>query len=169
MHAFKFFGTVLVTVATAGVACAAQQVSGFEGFPVVDDRELDQMRGGFETVSNGIPLSFSLGIERTSFVNGQLVATSTVVIPSLAAAMNGGGVTVTGDPITVIQNGPGNSFALSSISDKSAQFMTVIQNTLDNQVISNVTRIDVSITSKDFLRSLAVQQSLSRMTFSSFH
>lgn len=149
-----------------GSASAFEDVSGFEGFPVVADGELDQMRGGFETVSGGLPLSFSFGIERASFVNGQLVATSTLVIPSLME-LNSGAVRSAGmDPVTVIQNGPGNTFALP---DLTGQFMTLIQNTLDNQVISNVTVINASVTSSDFLRSLALQNSLNRMTFSSLH
>ena len=97
-------------------------------------------------------------------------ASSTLVIPSLSAAMNGGGAVATGfDSSVIIQNGAGNSFALPSISEIPAQVMTVIQNTLDNQVISNITVINASITSKDFLQSLAMQNSLNRMTFSSFH
>lgn len=164
----RSFGIAALAFGVAGTLHAAPDVSGFEGFPVVADRELDTMRGGFETSGGGLPLSFSFGIERASFVNGQLVATSTLFIPSLPAAMSGGGVVVTGfDPITIIQNGTGNSFVLPSVRD--TQVLTVIQNTLDNQVVSNTTVINASITSSDYLRSLSIQNSLNRMTFSSFH
>ena len=167
---FKFLSIATLALGVASTSLAVPVASGFEGFPVLADRELDQMRGGFETASSGLPLSFSFGIERASFVNGQLVASSTLVISSLPEAMNNGGAVVTGfDPITVIQNGAGNSFTLPSMSNLPTQVMTLIQNTLDNQVISNITVINASITSKDFLRSLAIQNSLNRMTFSSFH
>jgi hypothetical protein len=166
----KILGVSILAISVMEPARAFEDVSGFEGFPVVADRELDQMRGGFETASGGLPLSFSFGIEQASFVNGQLVSTSTLAIPSLPAAMNGGGVALTGfAPITIIQNGAGNTFALPGISSLSTQVMTVIQNTLDNQVIRNETVINVSVTSSDFLRSLALQNSLNRATFSSFH
>lgn len=162
----KILGVSILAMGVMENACALEDISGFEGFPVVADRELDQMRGGFETVSGGLPLSFSFGIERASFVNDQLVATSTLVIPSLLE-LNSGAVRAAGmDPVTVIQNGPGNTFSLPGLS---SQFMTLIQNTLDNQVIGNVTVINASVTSSDFLRSLALQNSLNRVTFSSFH
>lgn len=167
---FRILGVSILAMGVMEPACALEEVfSGFEGFPVVADRELDQMRGGFETASGGLPLSFSFGIERASFVNGQLVATSTLVIPSLSE-LNGGTVRAAGmDPVTVIQNGAGNTFALPGIRDLPSQFMTLIQNTLDNQTISNVTVINASVTSSNFLRSLALQNSLNRVTFSSFH
>lgn len=162
----KILGVSILVMGAMESACAFEDVSGFEGFPVVADRELDQMRGGFETVSGGLPLSFSFGIERVSYVNDQLVATSILAIPSLLD-LNSGAVRAVGmDPVTVIQNGPGNTFALPALS---SQFMTLIQNTLDNQVIGNVTVINASVTSSDFLRSLALQNSLNRVTFSSFH
>ncbi|MDP1634270.1 MAG: hypothetical protein Q8L69_06270 [Gallionellaceae bacterium] len=165
----KILGVSMLAIGLMEPARAFENISGFEEFPVVADRELDQMRGGFETASGGLPLSFSFGIERVSFVNGQLVATSILAIPSLAE-LNSGAARAAGlDPITVIQTGPGNTFARPGIRDLPSQFMTLIQNTLDNQAISNVTVINASATSRDFLRSLALQNSLNRMTFSSFH
>lgn len=165
---FKFLFIAALTLGAVGASRAVQVAPGFEGFPVVADRELGRMRGGFETVSSGLPLSFSFGIERASFVNGQLVSASNLVIPSLPSALNNGSAAGF-DPITIIQNGAGNSFVLTSIRDTPTQVMTLIQNTLDNQVISNVTVINASITSRDFLRSLAVQNSLNRMIFSALH
>lgn len=165
----KILGVSILVMGAMESACAFEDVSGFEGFPVVADRELDQMRGGFETVSGGLPLSFSFGIERVSYVNDQLVATSILSIPSLQELSSGAVRAVGMDPVTVIQVGPGNTFALPGLRDLPNQFMTLIQNTLDNQVIGNVTVINASVTSSDFLRSLALQNSLNRVTFSSFH
>lgn len=105
-----------------GTLHAADPFSGFEDCPVVTDSDLDQMRGGFETSTGGLPLSVTFGIEHATYLNGQLVST-----------------------------------------------MTLIQNNQDNQVIGNVAIINASITSRDFLRSLAVQTSLNQMNFRSVH
>jgi len=137
-----FFGGI-------GTLHAAHPISGFEDCPLVADSELDQMRGGFETSSGGLPLSFSFGIERTTYQydqNGQLVYTTTIDMPNLTSALNAQGA----------QNWP-------------ASVMTMIQNSKDNQTIGVVTTINASITSRDFLRSLAAQSSLNQMNFRSVH
>jgi len=146
-----------------GTLHAAHPISGFEDCPVVADSELDQMRGGFETNTGGLPLSFTFGIERATFLNGQLVSTTTIAIPTFTFTLNaqGAGAADSGfNPINVIQNGAGNVIALSNIQNMPASVMTIIQNSLDNQVIGNTTVINASITSRDFLRSLATQSLL---------
>lgn len=152
-----------------GTLHAAHPISGFEDCPVVADSDLDQMRGGFETSSGGLPLSFSFGIERATFLNGQLVSTTTIAIPTFPFASTQGAAAAGFNPINVIQNGAGNVFSLQGIQNMPASVMTVIQNSLDNQVIGNATVINASITSRDFLRSLAVQSSLNQMVFRSVH
>ena len=153
-----------------GTLHAADPFSGFEDCPVVADSDLDQMRGGFETSSGGLPLSFTFGIERQTYLNGQLVSTTTIAIPTFPFALNAqGAAAVQFNPINVIQNGAGNVFALQGVKNLPASVMTVIQNSLDNQVIGNATVINASITSRDFLRSLAAQSSLNHMVFRSVH
>lgn len=137
---------------------------------MISDTELDQMRGGFDTNAGGLPLSFTFGIERATFLNGQLVSTTTISIPTFPLATNAQGQDPVGfNPINVIQNGSGNVFALPSIQNLPASVMTIIQNSLDNQVIGNATVINASITSRDFLRSLDVQSMLNQMVFRSVH
>lgn len=166
---------ILRSIGIAALTCgvvsglqAATSMPGFEDYPVVADRELDQMRGGFETRNGALQLSFSFGIERATFLNGELVATTTLAIPTFPVAFNslGGGATAF-NPVNVIQNGPGNVFALPSVRDLPTSVLTVIQNTLDNQVIGNVTVINASVTSRDFLRSLTIQSSLNQTLFNS--
>lgn len=151
-----------------GTLHAADPFFGFEDCPVVADSDLDQMRGGFETSSGGLPLSFTFGIERQTYLNGQLVSTTTIAIPTFPSANTQGVAAAVFSPI-VIQNGPGNEFSLQGISNLPTSAMTVIQNSLDNQVIGNTTVINASITSRDFLRSLAAQSSLNHMVFRSVH
>ena len=151
-----------------GTLHAADPFSGFEDCPVVADSDLDQMRGGFEMSSGGSPLSFTFGIERATFLNGQLVSTTTIAIPTFSSVNAQGLAAAVFSPI-VIQNGAGNEFLLQSIPNLPTSAMTVIQNSLDNQVIGNATVINASITSRDFLRSLAAQSSLNHMVFRSVH
>ena len=138
---------------------------------MVGDQELDGMRGGFEMKNNGLPLSFSFGIDRATFLNGQLVSTSTLVIPALPGVINGQGMPLAdfNIPINLTQNGSGNTFTLPGSQDLQLPGIALIQNTLDNQVISNVTVINASITSRNFLQSLAIQYSLNQMVFNSLH
>lgn len=155
----------------AGDLYAARTDSGFEDCPMLSDSELDELRGGFEVASGGsLPLSFTFGIERATFVNGQLVSTTTIAIPTFPLPQNAVAASAMDfSPINVIQNGSGNVFSLQNLQNLPASVMTVIQNSLDNQVIGNLTVINASITSRDFLRSLAVQEALNQMVFRSVH
>ena len=104
----------------------------------VDPGRLAQMRGGFQMPS-GMMLSF--GIERVVFVNGELSARIAVQIPDVAritpeqaqalADFNRG---------LVVQIGDGNHFDPTQVAGG-----LVIQNTLDDQDIRTVTRIDVGV------------------------
>lgn len=165
--------SIFKVVSVAALACvstsyAASPISGFDDYPVVADIELSQMRGGFETNNNGLPLSFTFGIERATFLNGQLVSTTTLAIPTQPSALNAQGGGATGlNSITYINNGGGNFFSPPSI--KPGSQMTLIQNSLDNQVIGNATVINASVTSRNFIRSLDIQSSLNQMVFRSLH
>ena len=104
----------------------------------VDPGRLAQMRGGFQMPS-GMMLSF--GIERVVLVNGELTARIAVQIPDVAritpeqaqalADFNRG---------LVVQIGDGNRF-----DPAQAAGGLVIQNTLDDQDIRTLTRIDVGV------------------------
>lgn len=104
----------------------------------VDPGRLAQMRGGFQMPS-GMTLSF--GIERVVYLNGELTARIAVQVPDVArltpeqaqalADFNRG---------LVVQVGDGNRF-----DPAGAAGGLVIQNTLDDQDIRTVTRIDVGV------------------------
>jgi len=63
----------------------------------------------------------------------------------------------------VIQIGAGNTFTLPSGQSLPAGALGVIQNTLDNQVIRTMTTINVSLATRDMLRSTAITNALSRI------
>ena len=104
----------------------------------VDPARLAQMRGGFQMPS-GMMLSF--GIERVVFLNGELTARIAVQIPDVAritpeqaqalADFNRG---------MVVQIGDGNRFDPAQVAGG-----LVIQNTLDDQDIRTLTRIEVGV------------------------
>jgi hypothetical protein len=158
------------------------------------DAELDAMRGGFEVQLNGLPFVVSFSLDKLTFLNGDLVASSRLSIESLtnaiSVAFSGGGnttspvapvasahgvipnsppqspgalpnvpqgatvpVQVTTAQVenvmnavnvfqqgltTVVQSGANNQ----SLADNIGSIATVIQNTLDNQVITNLTVVN---------------------------
>jgi hypothetical protein len=120
----------------------------------VDPARLAQMRGGFKMPS-GMMLSF--GIERAVFVNGELTARIAVQIPDVAritpeqaqalADFNRG---------LVVQIGDGNRF-----DPAQAAGGLVIQNTLDDQDIRTLTRIDVGVDTLGAYQSLNASGALS--------
>lgn len=119
----------------------------------IDPVRLDALRGGFD-VGNGMVLSF--GVERAVMVNGELVATMRVNIPDVArmteqqaqqlAKFNEG---------VLVQVGPGNS--VSPSSDFSG---VVIQNSLDNQDLRTVTRLDISVDTLAAFQNLNAQAAM---------
>lgn len=102
----------------------------------VDPARLAQMRGGFQMPS-GMMLSF--GIERVVYLNGEVTARIAVQVPDVAritpeqaqalADFNRG---------LVVQIGEGNRFDPAQIAGG-----IVVQNTLDDQDIRTLTRVEV--------------------------
>ena len=116
---------------------------------------LDAVRGGFS--GNGVNISF--GIERAVYVNGALVATTSLNVSDLGKITAGRGTTsFDAGTIALVQSGAGNLVTPGAIS--SAAIGTVVQNTLDGQKIQNVTVINATVNSLSVLRSLNFQSSL---------
>ncbi|MGA6829391.1 hypothetical protein ACO9S2_17510 [Nitrospira sp. NS4] len=122
--------------------------------PVSEDA-LDRMRGGFQSNPNGPVMSF--GIERSVFLNGQLVGSTVLNIPNV--------IQFAGDPnnsFTLIQTGGGN--AVTPGTSSLPPFMTVLQNSLDNQRIQSQTVINATVSALSMARSLALGNALSQAT-----
>ncbi|MEO5695830.1 MAG: hypothetical protein ABIQ60_01705, partial [Burkholderiaceae bacterium] len=121
----------------------------------ISDQVLDGVRGGF--VGDGLNISF--GIERAVYVNGSLVATTSLNVSELGHITASSGKTaVDGGTLALIQNGSGNSVSVGSIS--AASIGTVVQNSLDGQKIQNVTLINASANSVGALRGINLESSL---------
>lgn len=87
------------------------------------DSELDQLRGGF-VLANGVNIDFSL--ERLTTLNGVIVSSTSFRLPDDAFLFQNGGL----NQAPVMTGSPLNS---------------VIQNNMDNQVIKNMTDINIAV------------------------
>lgn len=127
-----------------------------ERVAALDASTLDGIRGGFETPDGG--LKFSFGIERAVYINGELVASTVLNLKDLQSAVGAGvPAALAGSALTVIQNGSGNGFS-AQINPNLAG--TVIQNTLNDQRIVNVTTINAAVNSAQVLRAMALQSAI---------
>lgn len=139
-------------------AAADSGVNPMQGdFLVANDNQLDEVRGGF-TTDNGLQISF--GIERAVRINGNLIATTSLNVSDLSklsAGQAGPGGLAPGS-LGLIQIGPGNTFQPGTLSPSSVA--SVIQNTLNNQKIQNVTTISATVNSLEVLKGLSLQSSL---------
>jgi len=156
------------------LACGAVQAAfpAFEGYAAASDEELDKMRGGFEFNFNGMQMMLAFSLEQLTYINGELVssmklnpleliatnaasappsinveslpqpvaaAPQTEAIPASAVAtqiVNNQGV------ITLVHSGTGNAFTLPESLNS---LTTVIQNTVNDQVIRNLTVLNATL------------------------
>lgn len=127
-----------------------------ERHAALDDRSLDQVRGGF-TLGNGLRVSF--GIERAVSVNGNLVASSSLSMSELGklsgSAARPGAIEAAG--LMLVQNGARNVIATGTAAGAVG---TVIQNTLNDQNIRNVTVINATVNSVQIARALSLHEGL---------
>lgn len=128
---------------------------------------LDGVRGGFVT-DTGLQISF--GIERAVYLNGNLVTTTSLNLSDLGKLSAGQAPPVnlgTGGGLTLLQSGSGNTFLPGAISPSAVG--TVIQNSLDNQSIQTITRIDAAVSAVATMRALNLQSSLRSAVIDSLH
>ena len=126
-----------------------------DGWQAMAAVKLDEVRGGFIT-DTGLKISF--GIERAVYINGSLVTTTSLNVADLGKISAGRGANSSGldaSSLALIQNGKGNTFATGQVS--MSGLGTVIQNTLNDQKIQNVTVINATVNSMQILRSVNLQ------------
>lgn len=126
----------------------------------IDAASLDEIRGGFEL--DGTGLKFSFGIERAVYINGELIASTVLNLKDLKLATGAGSAPAAlppgaGGAIGIIQNGTGNN--VSTVINPNLAG-TIIQNTLNDQKIQNVTTINASVNSLQTMRAMSVQSAI---------
>ena len=109
------------------------------GDEAIPDRELARMRGGF---INAEGLKIDVGLESLVRVNGELRSAVDVQLPDLTELATGAGGLAS--QLEVIQNGPGNSLP-GNLADQVSGLGTVIQNSLNDQVIQNLKSLNIDI------------------------
>lgn len=117
----------------------------------LNGRSLDAIRGGFSG-PNGLQVSF--GIERSVYINGALVTTTSLNLNGQGQATG-----AAGQSLALIQSGAGNSVAPQLLLP-SAMPGTVIQNSLNDQRIQALTVINATVNSMQMLRSLNLQTTI---------
>lgn len=123
------------------------------------DEELDHMRGGFN-FGGGLTVSF--GMTRSTYLNGQLVATTTLQFSDLLMATKAADSAALALPngatvAQLIQNGPGNKVDPGAMQ---LPLATYVQNTLNDQVIRNRTLIDATTNSMGIFRGMQLRSSI---------
>jgi hypothetical protein len=120
------------------------------------DTRLDEMRGGFGLFPG---LTVSFGILRTLEINGNLVSSSGFQIGDLRTISLAQAAQLARqvDNMSLVQSGPGNTFAAGLASGTPA---LVVQNTLNDQKIRTLTEINAVTNGLSILKGLNLSQSL---------
>jgi len=148
----------LLLLPWAGLALAAPgpQPDAFVAEKAVDADTLDAARGGFITADG---LTVTLGLERLVTINGNVVERTELQLGDLGKLASGQGSvsSETLGQLRLIQNGE-----VRAISPDSTTLLggTVIQNSLNDQLIKSQTAINATVNSAGMLRALNFGTSL---------
>jgi hypothetical protein len=146
--------TLLLALCMLPIAAPAQ----FVAPNAVDSAALDAVRGGFGYGDN---LLVTLGIERLVQVNGNVVDLSSVQFGDVGKLASGQ-AQLSGDALgtRLIQNGQPARLAAGLAAG--ALGGTIIQNSLNDQMINNQTTIRASVNSAGVLQTMNFNASLSQ-------
>lgn len=149
-------GLVLAGAAIATPGLASGPDNPFSGGNAVAPATLDGYRGGFVT-DNG--LAVTLGIERIVTINGNVAERSRLDFGDLGQLTSGRGALPadTANQVRLIQNGGGTFDVRMGDATLGG---TVIQNSLNNQLINNQTIINASVNARGLLQAMNFQSSL---------
>ncbi len=124
---------------------------------------LDTMRGGFLMSDN---VKFSLMFSSRTLVDGIVKAQSVLTIKDLG--VNGNVVAVqSGSLGTLVQNGSGNTVSNSAPLD--SQYITVIQNSVDQTFIQHSRNLSLQVQGIGGLQTLATSSSITHQIIESLH
>jgi hypothetical protein len=145
----------LAGAAIAGQGLAGARDNAFDPAQAVDAAVLDGLRGGFVTPGG---LVVSLGIERIVSINGNVLERSQLELGDLGS-LTSGTSKLAGDAgqVRLIQNG---SSAVNVDLGRNVLGGTLIQNSLNDQLISNQTIINASVNARGLLQTMNFQSTL---------
>lgn len=151
--------TALSPASAAGPARVANAQQNFVELNAVDEAELASVRGGFAYGDN---LLVTLGIDRLIKINGNVVEQSTLQFGDVGKLASGE-TRVSGDALQgtrLIQNGQASQLAAGLASG--ALGGTVIQNSLNDQMINNQTTIRASVNNAGVVQAMNFNASLNQ-------
>lgn len=152
---------VKICLLLASAAVCAQGMAGapdpaFDPAQAVEPAALDDLRGGFVTDTG---LAVTLGIERIVTINGNVLERSQLDLGDLGA-LTSGTSKITADTagqVRLIQNGLGTANVQLGSSVLGG---TLIQNSLNDQLINNQTIINASVNARGLLQNMNFQSTL---------
>jgi len=175
---WRGYGLLLgMTAAGLGAASGPANAGAFEPgqWLMASAARLEAMRGGFEAAP-GLKVSF--GMVRSVAINGELVSRTSFQLPDMSRITEAQArmASLAMRDAGLVQNGPGNylqrdpQLASGSASVMATQTTlgampglgaaTVIQNTLDNQVIRHLTEISTGVNTLGVLKMVNAQAAL---------
>lgn len=110
-------------------------------FMPLSQEEMAGLRGGFMT-ADGIEIT--IGYEQAAFING-ILQTKLALDISQFDHRNAANLPGNIQPIRIIQSGEGNLAPASPLSSPPAGYLTLLQNSLDNQTLGNLTVLNINI------------------------
>jgi len=125
----------------------------------VSAARLDGERGGLET-SDGLRVAFA--IERTTYINGALAASSSSFIADVGhITKEQAEAFQAANKVLLVQNGPNNRFDVAGVDLTGlAAGSTIIQNTLNDQQIVTTTTLTVTVNTLALFQGLNLRDSL---------
>ena len=146
---------------SAGQTPEKRDVADLLQLAALDTASLDEVRGGFEL--EGSSLKFTIGIERAVYINGNLIATNVLNLKDLQSSAGGtsvaGALPAAPSGALVVQNGPaGSNYVAPQVAQNPTA--TVIQNSMNDQKIQNVTTINASVNSMQTVRAMSVANAI---------
>lgn len=158
----KACGAAAAMLALACAPCrageeAATHANAPAAWVAVGPAVLDETRGGFTLFAG---LEVSLGIEREVLINGAIVSRTSLQLTDLSrmSAEQARKASQALSAVTLIQNGQGNVYVPAMAPETMGG--TVIQNTLNDQLIRTSTVIHSSVNSMGLLMTMNFQDSL---------
>ena len=136
----RWFTSVMMCAVFMANAAGEDPDEQSEIWMAVSDTKLDDQRGGFD-LGSGLLVNF--GITRAVYVNGDLVTQTTLDFGNLTSLTPAQAAQLSEQmrALNLVQTGPGNIVDPSVNPGAGA---TIVQNTLNNQHISNQTIINAS-------------------------
>jgi hypothetical protein len=163
-HHLALAAALVLALVASALAGRPEITSELVGSQAASDAELTAQRGGFTTM-DGLLVSF--GIDRAVYVNGILDMASGFTVTSGGAGQPPVATAISGNNgLKVVQIGPAGSniFNQGQVQTAVPGVFTVIQNSLNRQVITNSTVLNAQLVNMGLFRNInlsaAIRQQL---------